>query len=514
MGINVSKTRLPVSFEMEDSSDNRFKKVKIWIAHTGENLNNSYFTKEALEKMSATLPNVPIVGYIKQADKDFLGHESEIVVEKDDVKIRYAGHAYGFIPEDCNAQFELREGKEWLTAEGYIWTKFRDAIDIFDESSGVKPQSMEIEGISGAVDDIGRLVIDSAVFSALCILGDEVSPAMAGSTVEYYSKQKNNYKRELEEMIREFTAEKGESGLPKDIEEKEVEDIEVPEEPEVEVEPELEEDIETEASEEETVESDEEEAEEFSEDEEVEEEQPEAEVEPELEEEIEPELEDEGEEETQPEESEAIAEDTFSIKDGIVSLQFQVSHDEILRGLYEEVGKQDIRGWNHILSVYDNHAIVSRVTYDEDSEMRNEKLVRVNYELVDGKVTISEDEEEVFAMYLNASEKEEVEGRREHVASLETELQELKEFKEQIDNNEKEKVVSEFEEELGKEDSEELRKQFSTMSVEEVEREVALKCFTKIKSEKKEQGTLIGVNNFQGTNVKSDNGYGALNKFF
>ena len=47
-----SSIRLPVSYELSDYTDDRFKKVKIWIAHTGENLNYSVFSKEALEKMA------------------------------------------------------------------------------------------------------------------------------------------------------------------------------------------------------------------------------------------------------------------------------------------------------------------------------------------------------------------------------------------------------------------------------------------------------------------------------
>ena len=49
---------------MQESTDGRFQKVKVWIAHTGENLNNSYFEKETLESMVSTLPYIPIVGYI------------------------------------------------------------------------------------------------------------------------------------------------------------------------------------------------------------------------------------------------------------------------------------------------------------------------------------------------------------------------------------------------------------------------------------------------------------------
>lgn len=66
--IGVKSINLPVTYEISDYVDDRFKKVKIWIAHTGENLNYSISTKDSLEKMSETLPYVP-VGYIEKMKK-------------------------------------------------------------------------------------------------------------------------------------------------------------------------------------------------------------------------------------------------------------------------------------------------------------------------------------------------------------------------------------------------------------------------------------------------------------
>lgn len=209
---------MPVNFELSNYSDDRFKKVKIWIAHTGENLNNSYFEKSVLEDMSKTLAGVPIVGYIERVegteDDDFSDHRNEITIKKDGYKMRYAGHAYGFIPEDNNNQFELRDGKEWLTCEGYLWSKFRDAIEIFDDVNGIKSQSMEIDNVEGVNDELGRLEILSSRFSALCILGENVSPAMSGSTIEFFEHKKDQYQFELNQMMMEFKKEKGELDLP------------------------------------------------------------------------------------------------------------------------------------------------------------------------------------------------------------------------------------------------------------------------------------------------------------
>ena len=55
--IDITTVKLPTRFEESEPStdDSRFQKVKIYIAHTGENLNHSVFSKEVLEKMIPSL---------------------------------------------------------------------------------------------------------------------------------------------------------------------------------------------------------------------------------------------------------------------------------------------------------------------------------------------------------------------------------------------------------------------------------------------------------------------------
>ena len=193
--------------------DGRFKKVKIWVAHTGENLNATAFSRESLLKLSETLPYTPIVGYVKKDEngEDFLGHEREITIDRDGMTIEYLGVPYGFVPENPNEKIELREGKEWLTTEGYLWTKFDKSLNIFDNANGRKSQSMEIEALDGYTDDNGVYNIENSVFSALCILGEGVRPAMQGSTIEFF--EADSLRSEIANMFKEFTEES------KDVEE-------------------------------------------------------------------------------------------------------------------------------------------------------------------------------------------------------------------------------------------------------------------------------------------------------
>ena len=217
---------MQVHFEVAEQvkSDSRFTPVKIWIAHTGKNLNKSYFSKELLESMIPSLKFIPIVGFI-QTDNgnkdDFAGHEERYIVTKDGVEVEYLGRMYGFIPEDNNARFEMKTvggvEREYLVADGIIVNKFAKAKEILDRDSE-KGQSMELvretlDGYYEKKDD--QFVITSAEFDALCILGDSKIPAMVGGAIEKI--QFTAMKFELQELINELKLElkneKGGNGL-------------------------------------------------------------------------------------------------------------------------------------------------------------------------------------------------------------------------------------------------------------------------------------------------------------
>ena len=215
--IDVRTVSLPTHFEKSDNQENdsRFQKVKIYIAHTGENLNHSIFSHDVLEQMIPSLANIPILGYVgvnDENDEDFRGHEKRLSIDDGKFKVSFETHAYGFVPVDSNAHFEVTGGKEWLVTDGYLWTRFVDAMELFDESNGSKGQSMEISNAEGYTDDRGRMVFTNATFTGLCILGNDVPPAMTGSTIStVFSKE--DFKSTFEEMLAEFSAEKGEYAL-------------------------------------------------------------------------------------------------------------------------------------------------------------------------------------------------------------------------------------------------------------------------------------------------------------
>lgn len=190
---------VPVTFQkldMFEAEDERFMRVKIWLMHTGINRNNSDFSKEVIEEAIPTLANTPILGYLEEnsdGNLDFSDHREVLVKEDGKFKMKYKGQAFGVIPEDNNAQFEMRvcdDGveREFLTVEGILWTKWDDPIELMTEF-GVKGQSMELADnpIEGEWYQKGRAKVfrfSKFAFFGACILGDGVTPAMHDASIE------------------------------------------------------------------------------------------------------------------------------------------------------------------------------------------------------------------------------------------------------------------------------------------------------------------------------------------
>jgi hypothetical protein len=196
----IKKTMLsfPVTFEKVEeveSADGRFTKVKIWLMHTGKNLNNSIFEKSVVDKAIPTLEYIPIVGFIEtnsDNEKDFSDHRYIITKDEFGVRRKYIGNSYGVIKSsiDNNAHYETRfcddgETREFLVVDGILWNMFEDSSMIMNQDI-VKSQSMELyeKNIQGYEDDDGIFHFTDFSFRAACILGNNVVPAMTGSTIE------------------------------------------------------------------------------------------------------------------------------------------------------------------------------------------------------------------------------------------------------------------------------------------------------------------------------------------
>ena len=196
---NDSLCTFPIFYEVSEEIDDRFTKVKIWLMHTGENINGSYFDKSVIEAALPSLEYIPIVGFIKKdkitGEIDFDKHKYVLVKDENGVKPKYIGSAYGVILSnaDNNAHFEERlcdDGvtREFLVVDGIMWNMFEDSSEIMNRDL-IKSNSMELHNSLSAVEgyddeEDGLFHFTKFEWRATCILGDDVSPAMMNSTIE------------------------------------------------------------------------------------------------------------------------------------------------------------------------------------------------------------------------------------------------------------------------------------------------------------------------------------------
>lgn len=203
---------IPFSFSKLEESDNRFTRVKILVASVGEN-KNCYFSKEVLESFKEQIEGIPILAMLKEnqnGDLDFDSHGGKLLNKNGALTWTYVGHAYGFIPKDNNAQFEMLYDdmgvkREYLTCEGYIWNKFHEVVELLKNPKGQSLELLPSES-HGYRNEEGVFIYEKAVIDGLCILGDHITPAINGAKIYNFSDEKTSITEELREMITEFSS--------------------------------------------------------------------------------------------------------------------------------------------------------------------------------------------------------------------------------------------------------------------------------------------------------------------
>lgn len=198
----MDKINLNIRFEqVEDFVHPEFTKVKVWVATYGENANGSNITKEAFEKALSSLKNVPILGEWSESIEDFKGHGGKLEISDDGIKFIETTKAYGVIPESCNPIWELdEEGIEYLVCDGILWTgRYPEAEKVMENTNN---QSMEISVLNYENQD-GIMVINEFDFTGICILGQDTQPCFPSAKV-VYSLNKDEYKKEFSIMLNEI----------------------------------------------------------------------------------------------------------------------------------------------------------------------------------------------------------------------------------------------------------------------------------------------------------------------
>lgn len=217
--VSHERKNLPVSYTINscvETEDSRFLAITIDVLHTGLNFNGSIFEKEVVDANAESIKNTPVLGYIAlnpNGELDFQGHEYKTVKDGNGKDYVYAGSAYGVIPESCNYRWIEKvcsDGicREFFQVDALLWTKFDDAITIFERDGG-KPQSMELElsSITGEENDDGTFTFTGFNFEGCCLLSstdESIQPAMIDSgAVSKFTAQ--SIAQEIKNKLQEYT---------------------------------------------------------------------------------------------------------------------------------------------------------------------------------------------------------------------------------------------------------------------------------------------------------------------
>ena len=199
-------------------------KCEIKVLYLGENRNHSYITKEVAADMAKTLRGAPIVGYFKKEEDDFRDHGERVILDDEGVKFECLTKPYGFVSPDAQVWFQKFEDtdefgnvetREYLMTTGYLWTgQFEEAGLAIKEG---RPQSMELDSetldghwSTNSKTGMDFFIINDAIFSKLCILGEDVEPCFEGASVTApqvstsFTKIDDDFKQTLYTMMQDL----------------------------------------------------------------------------------------------------------------------------------------------------------------------------------------------------------------------------------------------------------------------------------------------------------------------
>lgn len=171
---------------------------EIKVCYLGANRNRSYITREVADNMAKTLRGTPIVAAWLPQKEDYGDHGHVMHIEDGEITFSCKTMPYGFVPPEAKVwyqnfidtdEFDNQVERTYLMTTGYLWTgQYEEITKVLQD--GGQPHSMELDEktldghwAENSNSGIEFFIINDAVFSKLCILGDDVEPCFEGSAV-------------------------------------------------------------------------------------------------------------------------------------------------------------------------------------------------------------------------------------------------------------------------------------------------------------------------------------------
>ena len=172
-------------------------KCQIKVCWVGDepNRNKSIISKSTAKEMANSLPGSPIVGYYNETAGDFEEHNKLIEISGGKITLKPTTQPYGFVDLGAKVWFQWftdPDGvdREYLVTEGWLWTgQFPECQRVIDKGNN---QSMELSEDEKYLDAYWSkdlkgnkqfFIINEAIISKLCILGEEFEPCFEGANI-------------------------------------------------------------------------------------------------------------------------------------------------------------------------------------------------------------------------------------------------------------------------------------------------------------------------------------------
>ena len=169
-------------------------KCQIKVCWVGDepNPNKSIISKETAYGLANSLPGSPIVGYYNENNGDFEQHNKIIEIKDGKFQLKPTTKPYGFVDLGAKVWFQKFSDngvvREYLVTEGWLWTgQFPECQRIIDRGNN---QSMELDEeyidahwTKDAKGNNQFFIINEAIISKLCILGEDFRPCFEGANV-------------------------------------------------------------------------------------------------------------------------------------------------------------------------------------------------------------------------------------------------------------------------------------------------------------------------------------------
>ena len=157
-------------------------KARCRIFYKGANRNGTFITDEFAESLIESLPYVPIKGIYDNMKDDFTDHGRE----------RYEGRIYGIVPENPNFAWETHldeDGVErnYACVDVLLFTGIyqKEALQIVEKSQSMELYRDSIEGDWQFINGQKYFVFTKGCFLGLQALGNDVEPCFEGAA--FYS---------------------------------------------------------------------------------------------------------------------------------------------------------------------------------------------------------------------------------------------------------------------------------------------------------------------------------------